>query len=1219
METRAIIQIGFPARMWDNPVMIREFTRLRPDVFRFRRFAWLGILALGLGLPEAKAQSSASAIDFNQDIRPILSDNCFACHGPDANTREAELRLDLRDDAIMSRDGVAAIVPGNPEESEVLARIFSADEDDLMPPPESGKVLNVTQKQLIRSWIAQGAPYQEHWSFQPVRKPEVPVVDDSQGDDWTDIDRFLKRRMESVGVGFSEDADPVTLVRRLSFDLLGLPPQKEWIEAYSANPSTATLSSLVNEMLASRHFGERMAVFWLDLVRYADTIGYHSDNHKEVSGFRDYVIHSFNENKPYDQFTREQLAGDWLDDNDPWVKIASGYNRLLQTTEEGGSQAKEYRAIYAADRVRNVSSVWLGTTLGCAQCHDHKYDPFTTKDFYSMAAFFADIDEPAVGKQQPNFKVPDAQLESEYREVSDSWHRQRSLVLDFNDAVIGTLHHRPQGLVNLTSPSDSRSLGFDIAGIAVSIESAKSDVSDDLKDMISSMVLPEGAVRWVSSGAPDSSTDYISLVLMTESSPESLSVMVSGRTVVDDFPLTEAASSGQPLQILLPSAELGKKAEISLVVKGDGRVGIAALGYVDAIEAGSRFDIDALKIFTEEFASRSNGIQTIEPISAESIGGADLQPLGDGSYLSTGTNPPNDTYIIRVPLSGGKPDSVHGVFLEALRHESLANKSLSRANGNFVLTEFEAWHNSGDQRIRVDLGKPSASFEQGGWPIANTLDAKKDTGWAVQGWQIFEDRQAWFPFANPLKPLSNDDHLEIVLRHDSAHKQHNIGRFRLSVATREGLSLESFNPVPPAVERILASWRGQGDIASADLWESARYAVAHSSHFFENRKVLEQLTSRRDDISKSFREVLVVQRTDPRMTRVLPRGNWMDDSGEVVEPAIPAFLPTGHLASKSMENRRLTRLDLADWIMDPENPLTSRTMVNRIWKIFFGYGLSRDLGDLGGQGQPPTHPDLLDYLASDFRDGGWDVKALVRKMVLSKAYRQTSIPTDWLAENDASNRLFARQSRFRMDAEFVRDIALSVSGLLVDEVGGGNARPYQPAGYWQHLNFPRREYQADTGDGLYRRGLYTYWCRTFLHPSLLAFDAPSREECTAERSRSNTPQQALVLLNDPSYVEAAKALAGQFHNSGKTVEKTIQDLFERALSRQPDRTELNILVDYYQSEADRYSRDVDEGRKVLAVGELRVPAESPQEVAHLAALMSVARSILNLYETTARF
>jgi hypothetical protein len=818
-------------------------------------------------LPLAGAVGAEPKISFTRQIKPILANKCFACHGPDEKERKAELRLDVRDEAVPS-----VIKPGDGEHSEVLVRITTGDADSRMPPSDSKKpAVTADEAKLIRRWIDEGAEYDSHWAYIKPARSAVPETSDKN---WpvNAIDNFILAKLEAKGLSPSPEADRRTLIRRLSSDLTGLPPRAKQFDDFGEGKKE--YEALIDRLLASPHFGERMAQYWLDVVRYADTGGYHSDNHRDVWAYRDYVIQAFNRNQPFDQFTIEQLAGDLLPGATDEQRIASGFNRLLQTTEEGGAQPKEYAAKYAADRVRNTSVIWLASTMGCCECHSHKYDPFTQKDFYSFAAFFADISEKPVGRQD---------------------------------------------------------------------------------------------------------------------------------------------------QTKLPTAEQAAE----------------------------------LKAIDEELATAK----------AE--------------------------YAVKTPE------------LAAAR---------------------EKWEASAREKPPKGLAAP-------------VLAALK---------------------AEPAKRTEKQEEL------------------------------------------LDAEFRKQ-----APELATAREKVA-------------AIEKKRAAVDATVLSTLVSIPAPPRTMRVLPRGNWLDDSGETVSPALPAFLAASTTTHRSpLTTHSQTRLDLARWFVSRENPLTARVFVNRLWKLVFGRGIVTTLEDFGTQGAIPTHPDLLDWLANDFQDSGWDVKRLLKLMVMSRAYRQSSVPTKEALAIDPANELFSRQNRFRLDAEFIRDNALSVSGLLVDKLGGPSVKPYQPAGYWQYLNFPKREWENDHGDNEYRRGLYTYWQRTFLHPSLAAFDASSREECTVDRPRSNTPQQALVLLNDPTYVEAARALAAKIlQNGGSSTDERLRFAFQRVLIRDPRPDEMAILTPLVEKHRQEFAADKSSAEKLLTVGDVKSPPEL--DAVELAAWTSICRVLLNLHETITR-
>lgn len=833
----------------------------------------LGCAAASVSAAEPIAEKT---IDFNRDVQPILSNNCFFCHGPDANHREADLRLDVRDEAV----GGEAIVPGKPEVSHLVNRIMSTDPDEQMPPPESNKHLTDREKQILKQWIAEGAEYQEHWSYVAPVKAEIPAGQNG-------VDVLIQQRHKSLGLEFSPQADRRVLIRRLYSDLLGLPPTPEEVQAFVDDQSPDAYAKLVERLLASPHYGERMAIGWLDVVRYADTIGYHSDTPRNVWPYRDWVIRSFNENKPFDRFTLEQIAGDLLPDADQETKVGSAFNRLLLSTEEGGAQAKDYESRMLTDRVRAIGTVWLGQTTGCAQCHDHKFDPISTRDFYALGAFFADIQEPILGRREDGMLV--------------------------------------------TTPEEQAKLAA--------------------------------------------------------------------------LDATLAETRGK-FNAILPQLQA----------------------------AQNQWEEDVVRAGTAIF-----------------------EELAEGSQASAGDK--------------------------------------KTAEQIFALVK------------KADKDRNSRERDQ------------------IQSY--FRSKVC------------------------SQHKEE------------------------------------QAALAKAEQERKAYY----------------------DTLAKCL---VSISSSSPRTVRILPRGNWMDESGEVMQPALPHYLP-----QPETDGRKLTRLDLAQWLVSRENPLTARTVMNRLWKQFFGIGLSKVLDDLGAQGEPPVNGPLLDWLACEFMDSGWDFKHMVRTIVMSQAYQQSSIASAELLAADPQNRECARQSAFRVDAELVRDNALAVSGLLVNRIGGPSVKPYQPEGYWENLNFPVRTYVADSGENQYRRGLYTWWQRSFLHPSMLAFDAPSREECAAERNRSNIPQQALVLLNDPTYVESARALATRILNEGPAATpERIQWVWNQVLQRNARPEEVQIVEQLLTQHAKTYQQAPESAAALLGVG--GAPVDEQLDKAELATWTHVARVLLNLHETVTR-
>ena len=783
-----------------------------------------------------------------------------------------------------------------------------------------------------------------------------------------------------------------------------------------------------------------------------------------MSPFRQYVIDAFNKNQRFDQFTIEQLAGDLLPEPSRDQKIASGYNRLGMMSAEGGVQDKEYLAKYIAERVRNATGTWLGVTLGCAECHDHKYDPFTTRDFYRFEAFFADIQERGLysgansdGNWGSFIKVPNPEQEAALAE------------LDRQIAATKTVLNTPTA------------------------------------------------------------------------------------------ELADAQTAWEKTQILWTA---------------------------------------------------------LKPASIISTSGATLTLKEDGSILASGTSPPTDTYVLKI---NDLPSGVTAFRLEVLPDDSLPAKGPGRAgNGNFVLSEFIVEQNSVEATDRrVKFQSATASYEQTGaaganpygkWAVAAAIDGDikgKTWGWAVME-KVGQPNVAVFETA---RDVINENGVTISLLQNLDNPQHTLGRFRIS-ATTAPRPVKVDQSLSPQISAILA-------IAVDQRSEAQRNELA--AHFRKIAPMLEStrqqlagLEKNRKELDSRIPSTLVTTAVQPRMVRILRRGNWMDDSGEQVTPAYPAIFSNG-----PPDDRRLTRLDLARWMTAGDNPLTARVFVNRVWKLLFGAGLSRRVDDLGAQGDWPSHPLLVDQLAGQFIESGWDIKQLIKTIVMSQTYRQASVSNSEVREVDPYNRWLARQGRFRLDAELVRDNALAISGLLVSKIGGTSVKPYQPPGYWAHLNFPTREWQNGNGDDLYRRGLYTHWQRQYLHPSLMAFDAPSREECTADRARSNTPLQSLVLLNDPSYIEAARAFAEQIiRHGGASTSERLKFAFHRAVSRDITPAETEILDRLLQGHLAEYKSDPNAANELLAVGAKPVSAEVDKT--ELAAWTSVARTILNLHETITR-
>ncbi|MBM3737128.1 MAG: DUF1553 domain-containing protein [Acidobacteria bacterium] len=1018
----------------------------------------LSVIAVTLAI----VQAGHAEIRFNRDIRPIMAATCYQCHGPDASTRMAGLRLDLREEALRrTQSGVTPIVPGDPAMSAVMDRVFSTNAARVMPPKHVHKDLTQAQKDALRQWIAEGAKYESHWAYEPVRRPAVP---DGSGNP---IDGFIAARLQREGIVPAPEANRRTLIRRVSLDLTGIPPTPAEIREFENDRSPAAYENLVDRLLSSRRYAEKQALYWLDAIRYADTCGFHGDNPFPAWPYRDYVLNSFLSNKPFDQFTREQIAGDLLPGGAVEARVASAYNRMNRTSAEGGLQPKEYLAKYAADRVRTTTQVWLGSTLGCAECHDHKFDPFTARDFYSFKAFFADIKETGL--------VPDR--------GAAAWGSQLALPSPEQKLRLGELDRR--------------------------LEAARAAVP--------------------ASPAPEWE-----------------------KSVLDSYTAGELQWHYQK-----PVAAEGSR--------------------------GSK-----LEIFNDR------------PVHAMFQEGASIvseQKNGDGLVIASGPVPDSETYTITLRPGAGRWTAL---AVEAVQDESLAGVRAARGSDRLVISEVEAEVNG--VRVPFDLATSNLTNATKEHPAMATIDGDPATGWGMTSYGHSGNMALALRFAKPVE-TTEPSSITVQIRHDTPYRRALVGRLRL------------------ALSRAVHAWphpKGLPDALVAALRKAPAERTTEqkdqiTSYFRWTQPgaaTIEKLEAERGMIEFAIPRVVVTESVTPEPVRILPRGNWMDGNGAVVDPAIPAFL------GRVDTGRRLTRLDLAAWLVSRNNPLTARVWVNRTWRQLFGTGLSRVLDDVGSQGEHPVHAELLDWLAAEFMEK-WDMRHIVRTIVLSKTYRQSSDPRPDVDARDPGNRLLSRQSKLRVEAELVRDIVLWTSGLLTEKFGGPSIRPHQPEGFLAALNFPKRDYSASRGEDLYRRGLYVQWQRTFLHPEMAAFDAPTREECSVNRATSNTPVQALVLLNDPTYVEAARVFAqNMWKDGGKALNARIGWAFQRAVGRSPDAVEQRVLTGLYQESLRQFKQSPTSAKALLGVGD--APAVERANAAEMAALTSVARAILNTHEVITR-
>ncbi len=1069
-------------------MIISRVCAVRSPHFHKTILAGLFVASLSFG-PNANA---APAVDFNRDIRPILSDNCFHCHGPDDKQRKAGLRLDLRESAVKpAESGETAIVPGKLDSSQLVKRIVAKNADDRMPPVDSGKKLNERQIELLKQWVADGAKYEGHWAFQPIRRPTLPDV---KQPGWcrTPIDRFVLARLEAEGLKPSAEADRETMIRRLSLDLIGLPPTPAEIDAYVKDKSPEAYEKVVDRLLLSPHYGERMALPWLDLARYADSNGFQTDSSRQMWRWRDWVIDAFNQNKPFDQFTIEQLAGDLLPNATNQQILATGFHRNHRINGEGGRIQEEWFAETVIDRVETTGLTWMGLTFNCCRCHDHKYDPITQKEFYQMFAFFNSIDE--------------------------------SGVIDSGGGNRGGGNSRP--FLHMLSPPQEAEL------IKLQSDLAKAEL--DVAEQTAKL--------------PASLTDWEE------------KIHAAGDVAKPDVTLTAAWHQ-------------------------------------------------------------------LHPTDVTSQGGAAIKTLDDGSYLAEGSNPDNDTYTIKAPPL---EKALTGLLLEVFPDDSLPKASLGRAaNGNFVLTGVEVQVIAPKQKmpLKIVFTRAEADYEQKNWEVSSLLQPSKKgakpppkAGWAVDGNDVDKrlPRKAMFVTAKPVV-LPAGAQLVIRLKHESQYVDHNIGRFRLSTSSLspEALSL-SGNKLPAAINAILAiDSQQRTEPQRLELQKFFRGNTDNPLHTADEQ--LAALKKQVEDLRDNGPTVMVMKELPkPREAHVLIRGQY-DQIGDVVPRAVPTWLPP------LPPGEPVNRLGLARWLVSDQHPLTSRVWVNRTWEKFFGQGICKTTENLGSQADYPSHPELLDWLAAEYRQPTvmpdvagqkaqrWDMKAFQKMIVMSATYRQTSHVTPDGLQNDPENILLARGPRFRLQAELVRDQALAASGLISEKIGGQSVHPYMPDGVWDETSVygDLRNYKADTGESLYRRTMYTIWKRTAAPPSQLLFDAPNREICTVKRSRTNTPLQALALLNEITYAEAARKLGERMlTEGGSSPDERLAYGFRLVSAHQPSAAELKILASGFEADLKHFRADGADAKKLIAIG--RAAVNTKCDPAELAAYTVAANVLLNL-------
>ncbi len=1058
------------------------------------------LLALiGFGLVTLAAPVPATTrVDFNFQIRPLLSDRCFRCHGPDSAARKAKLRLDQREGALtLLEDGMAVVKPGDPEHSELIRRIVTQNEDDIMPPPDSHLTLTPAEKELLKRWVLEGADYKPHWAFLPVQKVAVPRLKNGTVP-FNPIDAFVRERLEKERLSPAPPASRETILRRLAFNLTGLPPAPADIDALLADKSPDAIQRAAQKYMNSPAYGERMALDWLDLARYADTYGYQGDVERDVSPYRDWVIKAFNENLSYDTFLTWQIAGDLLPNATREQRIATAFNRLHRQTNEGGSVEEEFRVEYCADRVNTFATSVLGLTMECARCHDHKFDPIKQKEYFSLLAFFNSIDESGLYSHFTSATpTPTQMLWPGDKEKQHAELKAKIAVAETQLAKVATSASGQYELwlkrAAVSSPAPIAHFAFDAITNNATADSASTNVAK----------LEESPMLVVVGNSPAATNSALKF--------SGDNAVVCSK--VKSFLRTDSFS----FNIRIKPEQRADRAVIFHQSKA----------WTDAGSRGFELTLDHGKPFF--------GLIHFWPGNAVAV-------------RSKSALPTNVWSEITVTYDGSSRASGICLYL----------------NGAALATEV----------VRDHLYK-DISYA-GAW----------------------KDR------------YSGNDALKLAARmRDSGFKNGLIDDLKvfdlaLTPAEVAGLSGNSNDQISAALSITNAGLRMEALSTNQTLFDY--YLARHDAPYKDALAELKRLRDEENKLSFDVPEIMTMEEmAQPRVTHRLNRGAY-DAPAEVVERGTPDWLPP------FPKDQPRNRLGLARWTVARKNPLTARVAVNRIWRMHFGRGLVATQDDFGSQGKLPTHPELLDWLAGWFMDNGWNVKALHKLIVSSDTFQQSAQTKRAIIERDPENRLLTRAPKIRLPAEHIRDSALAASGLLSRKVGGPSVKPYQPVGLWEAAG-TGKSYKADHGENLYRRSLYTFWRRTSPPPSMLTFDAMSREVCTAKRETTATPLQSLVLLNDPQFVEAARVLGEKLLKKFPTNEGArIREAFRALTGRAPDKAETKILAQLLTEQRENFTFDTDGAKKLLAIGESEPDSTLPP--AEFAAMTTLVSAIMNFDE-----
>lgn len=1027
-----------------------------------------------IALALAMSVHAADELTYNRDIRPILSDKCFQCHGPDSENRKGDLRLDIREEAIKAK----AFIPGNPDHSELVRRIHERDPKEVMPPPESPRQLNASERETLVRWIRQGATYQPLWSFTPL--PASVTLPDPKHSGWAinEIDRFIAARHDLESLSPSAAAAPERWLRRITFDLTGLPPAQKELDAFLADKSADARARAVDRLLASPRYGEKMAVDWLDVARYADSFGYQSDIETDAWPYRDWVISAFNQNLPWDRFISWQIAGDLLADPTRDQLIATAFNRIHRKTQEGGSVEAEFRQEGISDRVHTFGSAFLALTFECTRCHDHKYDPLTQKDYYSLGAFFNSIDE---------------------------W-----------GLLHGTRSIQPNPCLFLTTPEQDKAIAEQTAAV-VSAEKSLPALIQAREDAFQTWLANPTAAATDLSGSYD--LDDADRFANSVDPKRPAKSNANNKPVPGHRGQALSFSGDDPLELGKHQASNCEDAlSVSFWLK-PGEKSKRSLVFHDSTGADPGY----------------NGFELL---------------LDDGHLLWTIAREwPGNCIAIRSP---------ERLPLNEWTHVSVSYDGSSKAEG-----------------LKIFLNGVELSSEV----IRDNLTKNCASGKGITFGERFRE--------SGLRNGAIDD---------------------IRIHTR---------PISALEVRALESNKSLADVIAATSRDEAGLATLRDYYFSavnpESRKATADLKPLRKKLRQTIegvRELPVMKEmSPPRSAWVLARGAYDQPTGEPLNRNTPTMLPP------FPKDQPLNRLGLAQWLIEPNHPLTARVQVNRFWQHFFGRGLVATPENFGSQGELPSHPELLDWLARDFIAHGWDVKRLCRQIVLSATYSQDSKASRELRDKDPTNILLARGPAKRLSGEDLRDQALELAGLLQSTIGGPPAKPYLPdSASWRVLNNMVPEYKRDPAPGIYRRSFYSFWRRTAPPPNMLAFDVPSRDVCTVSRQQTNTPLQPLVMLNDPQFVEASRGLAiRMFREGGGDLTKQVRWLFKETLGREPNPQETTLLTGIYNDQLEIFRQDPKQADAYLKVGDLPTPATHP--AIDLAAATVLANAVINLDES----